>query len=288
MLYRTFAGWMLSVALVAATLCAPVPARASECQGMTHYEVDAGECFDKAGDTSQAMSQMWNDSYRANQDMNHRYRASFDTGTSGSLRSTLPRIPTLAEQAALASTLRVSVKYPSDEVDRYVRSLPNVSRKLRVDTRKFLLTAISDFDEFGTQNGYGTRTIEAARTFFVRMAFIAYNGDKPRDRLSQIILEQIITVALVTHSAVPSMTEMQKRRMYDRYLIAATSLLVALAYYKHDARGLARLHAAARRSVFADTGIDPKTTRFDNIPCAAQPIAMLSCPQYLAWWRSGL
>ncbi len=283
----------IAIALVlglTAALCgeAPVPASAGECSGMLHYEYDGGQCIDKSGSTSDAMSHMWDESYRANRAILDRSRMFGMGGTTG-VRVPQIRIPTPAEQKAIATTFAVRLKQPSDEASRFVERLGLRDARRRHDTKMFLLDGLREFDDFGARNGYGRRNVSGARAFFLRTAYFVYDGDHVADATAAAVLNGLLTATMAMHTSIPSASDVYKRHLYDRYVINAIALQTgwSVGTQNHQTRVLANARSAARRLIAADTGFDPATTRIDQLPCAVSPLPGVSCDQIIRWFRSG-
>ncbi|GAC1560829.1 MAG: hypothetical protein NVS3B17_12950 [Vulcanimicrobiaceae bacterium] len=287
MLARRFSNWSFALAFLVA-IAGSLPARAGDCAGMSHYEYDGGECVDKAGDTSGAMSQMWNDSYRNEQFMNHANRpGSRSSAATGGARVEMQR-PSAEQLHALAASLFASQTTPSDEIDRFVGRLHVRDRHERAKTRAFLLGALRDFDSFGPQNGYGRRSLIGARAFFVRSAYYVYDGDRVAGPAAAKVLQSVVGGAMALHSQVPTFSDVDKRRLFDRYVLSAIGLLVAKGAdeQKHDIKALAATRAAARRLLANDIGVDPARARVDELACVARPMPGMSCQDIVRWYQS--
>lgn len=291
---RMFAARLLTVAIEIAILAAPV--RAGECFGMINYEYSGGECTDKDGDTSGAMSTMWDDSYHQQQSMVHQSKRMFSGGAGGAMRGgggMRPRrtsVPTPQEQYALQRSLLTHMKTPSDMVEKLAAALPAKSARERRLARKFMRESVDEFtSSYGPRSGYGSLSVAGAREFFLRTGYGVYNGDHVADRLAAAVLNTVVTYPMIMRSRVPQMTDLEKRRLYDSYIIYAVAL--ASEYrdnvQKHDMRGLRSTREAARRLVQGDIGVDPAKVRIDQLPCVASPIPVMSCDQIVQWYRSG-
>lgn len=286
---RTLSTLLLTVAVALVTFARP--ALAGECFGMINYEYSGGECVDKDGDSSKAMSGMWDDSYRQQQGMIDRSKAIFSgraAGPTGTYQRRA-RVPTPAEQRALATTLLTHMMTPSDVVERIAAALPAKSVRDRRIAGKFLREAVTDFAIFGPRAGYGRFNVAGAREFFLTSAYFVFDGDHAADRLSLAVLNSVVTSSMIMAGRVPQMSDMDKRRLYDAYIIYGIGLLSE--YHenlrKHDPRALASTRASARRLIAGDIGVDPAKVRIDKLPCVQMPIPVLSCDQIVQYYRSG-
>ena len=271
------------------------PARAGECFGMINYEYSSGECIDRDGDTSGAMSSMWDDSYHQQQSMVQQSKGMFPGGASAgmsggsSMRARRAYVPTSNEQYAMALTLVTHMRNPSDMAAKIAAALPAHSPRERRLVQKFLLQSVNDFTVYGPRLGYRALDISSARVFFIRSAYGVYDGDHVADRLAAAVLNSVVSYPLITRSRVPQMTDLEKRRLYDSYIIYAVALASEYreSRQRHDARSLASTRAAARRLIEGDIGVDPAKVRIDQLPCVSTPLPGLSCDQIVQWYRSG-
>lgn len=288
-----FAVLLLAIVYEFETLAAP--ARAGECFGMINYEYSGGECIDRDGDSSGSMSRMWDESYRHQQSMIQQSKRTFSGGAGGGMDggvATRPRrtyVPTPSEQYEMALTLVTHMRTPSDMADRISSALATKSAGERRLARNFLLRTVDDFTRYGPRLGYRALDIASARVFFIRSAYGVYNGDHVADRLAAAVLNSVVSYPLITRSRVPQMSDLEKRRLYDAYIIFAVALASEYREIRkrHDARALASTRAAARRLIQGDIGVDPARVRIDQLPCVSSPVPGFSCDQIVQWYRSG-
>lgn len=290
---QVVAALLLAIGFEIATLAAP--AWAGECFGMINYEYSAGECIDRDGDTSGALSTMWDDSYHQQQSMIQQSKrmftsgASAGTGNGSGMRARRGYVPTANEQYALSLTLVTHMRNPSDMAAKITAAIPATSPRERRLAQKFLLRSINDFTAYGPRLGYRAFDIASARVFFLRSAYGVYNGDHVADRLAAAVLNSVVSYPLITRSLIPQMTDLEKRRLYDSYIIYAVALgsQYRESRQRHDARSIASTRAAARRLIEGDIGVDPAKVRIDQLPCVSSPLPGFSCDQIVQWYRSG-
>ena len=199
---------------------------------MIDYEYSGGECVDRDGDSSKAMSDMWDDSYRRQHGMIDRNKAIFFGRAAGptGTHQLRERVPTPAEQRALARTL-----------------LTHMTARGRRIAGKFLREAVTDFAFFGPRAGYGRFNVAGAREFFLTSAYFVFDGDHVADRRSFAVLNSVVTSSMITAGRVPQMSDVDKRRLYDAYIIYGIGLLSEYRENrrKHDHRALASTRASA-------------------------------------------
>ena len=119
--------------------------------------------------------------------------------------------------------------------------------------------------------------------------YFVFDGDHVADRLSLAVLNSVVTFSMITAGRVPQMSDVDKRRLYDAYIIYGIGLLSDYRenLRKHDPRALASTRALARRLIAGDIGVDPAKVRIDQLPCVQMPIPVLSCDQIVQYYRSG-
>ena len=284
---------LLAIGFEIATLAGP--ARAGECFGMINYEYSGGECVDRDGDTSGAMSSMWDDSYHQQQSMIRQSKRTFSGAVSASVGDSLNirvrrgYVPTLNEQYAMALTLVTHMRNPSDMAAKITATLSKRSPLERRLVQKFLLQSVKDFTVLGPRLGYRALDIASARVFFIRSAYGVYDGDHVADHLAALVLYNVVSYPLIMRSRVPNMTDLEKRRLYDSYIIFAVALASEYreSLQRHDARSLASTRAAARRLIEGDISVDPAKVRIDQLPCVSTPLPGFSCDQIIRWHRGG-
>jgi hypothetical protein len=208
---RMFAALLLALAVEIGTLAAP--ARAGECFGMINYEYSGGDCTDKDGDTSGAMSTMWDDSYHQQQSMIQRSKQMFSGGTGSAIRMHRQRanVPTPREERAMQTTLLSHMKTPSGVIDRIATALAAKTPRERRVATKFLREAVNEFTLYGPSAGFGRLYV--------------FDGDHVADRLSRAISNSVISGTMIRKRSVPYMSDIEKRRLYDAYIIYGVALV---------------------------------------------------------------
>jgi len=282
---RSF-GIVLSAATVAFALVPPPAVAGGDCPGMIDFTYVDGVCHDKTGETFDTMRQMYRDDYQNQQGMIDRSRSLSKNGF-GMSAGSAPRVrePSPELKRAMALSLVTRQMHPSDEVDGFVARLHVRDASDRRRVKAQLLQDVSDFDQFGPKHGYSREYILGARMFFLETAYYAYSGEAiDGARGAASLSGQLV---LPTARWTLGLSDLNRRRAYDSYLLQAVLLRYWNIYAGHDARRRAVVRRNARYMIVSDLGVDPAQVSMRRLPCNNSPLlSFMSCEKIIQFKAS--
>ena len=263
--------------LTIATLATSPLLAENACEGMSHYEYDYGECYDKSSDFNSVMEKAYDDSYHDQREMLQSSKR-FMGGGGGGRHAIVLKAPSakLLFFTGGHSSL-VPAQYAKTERD------PKEWRKLE----RMYASLIPLYEREIAATGLPSHFLPAARWYFVRAAYVVYNGDRPSDATSSNVLVHELAY-LMTRAPILEANDAAKQFAYERYAVTGEAFALADGYAKREHRRdvVQTLRQLAQKSLIADLGVDPAHVKIDQIPCLIQRIPGMSCAQDLQFLRS--
>ncbi len=262
--------------------CPVLPALAGDCDGMSHYQYDHGQCTDMTGDMLGVMERSGDESYRMDQQRLQSERQPVGGG---------------AVNAGGGGTSARTAQYLLD-VTGFQRdpSLPSAviaaqwvaPPRERPEVEQYFQRRLSEYLDYAPQHGFRTNLMPDALFFALQAAYIAYDGERLEPSFAgqtQILLMK----SLAAKPALASMTGQTKQVINDQFGILGVAMLVEAdrAHREHNARDLRDTRAFAERFITVYGGIDPKHVRINQLVCFEIPGPCEQTQYFLSGGRMG-
>ncbi|MGB8203271.1 MAG: DUF6683 family protein, partial [Candidatus Baltobacteraceae bacterium] len=244
---------------------APAPSPAGECDGMSNYQYDHGQCTDMTGDMLGVMERSGDESYRMDQQRLQRGRQPLGGGLGAAAGGTNAQI---AKYLVDLTSFQRDPSFPSAALAAQWLAPPNV----RGEMARYFQRMLDDYVSYAPQHGFALNSIPDALFFALQAAYIVYDGeriDPSFDGQTQLLLMK----SIAAKPAIASMTDQTKQAASDQFGILGVAMLVEAdrAQRAHNSKDLRDTRSFAARFIKTYGGIDPATTKINQLVCLALP-----------------